>query len=562
MPTETLKKPRITKTWRKLLCRLPGYDPFRDAGDCWFEQETAQYYIDFIETCCTHIEGELAGSPFFLETWEKAIIANLFGWQRIDIYGRQVRRFREALVYVPRKNGKTPLAATIVNAVFFLETEEVAQQNHCAAGERDQAGLLFRHILGMIKRCEEMDEQVTDYKATKTILRNDEADPSYIKVLSKESETKHGGNPHITVVDELHVQTDRRLVDALSTAMASKNRAQPLMLYLTTADLDRPSICNEKYDYAKAILDGTIEDNTFLPVIYEATDKDDWISELTWARVNPNLGVSVSLEFMRTECKKARKIPAYENTFKRLHLNMRTEQEDRWIQIELWDENDAMFDPENLNGEICYASIDMSSKWDVTASGRLFPPTEDCPFYRYLCRMYIPADTADDREVKEKVPIRNWVDKGHLILTPGRVVNSLRVLEDLEKDAQVYDIRKVAIDRWQADTMMQMLIENGFDERLFNTCGQGYASLSAPTKALMEILLGNKLAHNANPVLRWMAGNVAVDMDPAENIKPVKNKHRTRWKRIDGIVALIMCLREALMAEAGSCYEERGIRSV
>lgn len=559
MPTLTAKtRPKVTQAWRRLLRRLPGYDPFVGAKDCWFEPDRAQFYIDFIETCCCHIEGALAGSPFLLERWQKAIIANLFGWQRIDVYGRQIRRYRTAFIYCGRKNGKSPLAAAIVNAVFFTE-EEAAQQNNCAAGDREQAGLLFRHILGMINRCPEMREQVQDYSATKTIVRED--DLSYIKVLSKDSDTKHGGNPHVTVVDELHVQTDRRLVDVLDTAMASKNRAQPLMLFLTTADLGRESICNEKYDYAKSVLDGTIEDETFLPVIYEAGKDDDWTDERTWRKANPNLGVSVSLEYLRNACEKAKKIPAYENTFKRLHLNLRTAQEDRWISSELWAENDATFDMESLRGQVCYAAVDMSSTSDVTASGRLFPPTPDCDLWRYFCHLYVPADTVEQREVNEGVPIRSWADRGYVRLAPGATIRSDMIIADLVRDAEVYDMREIAFDRWQSDTVKEILVSEGFLEEQLIGFGQGYASMSAPTKALMGILLDKKLAHNGNPALAWMASNVAVDMDPAENIKPVKNKYRTRWKRIDGIVALIMCLGRALTSQGPrpSVYEERGI---
>ena len=331
MPTATKKRKSRTKggantTWQRLLRLLPGYDPFLQAGDCWFEPETAQLYIDFIEQCCSHIEGALAGQSFLLQRWEQSIVANLFGWQKIDAYGRQVRRFREALIYCARKNGKTPLAACLMNAAFFLD-DEVGQQNFCAAGERDQAALSFRHIDGMQKQEIEMSSQVKDYVATKTIVRHE--DQSFIKVLSSDASTKHGGNPHIILVDELHVQRDRQLIDVFQTAMASLNRKQPLMIHLTTADYVRESICNEKYDYACKVRDGIINDTTFLPVIYEAGPKDDWTKISTWKKANPNLGVSVSMDFMKRECKRAQEIPTYENTFKRLHLNIRTEQDVR-----------------------------------------------------------------------------------------------------------------------------------------------------------------------------------------------------------------------------------------
>lgn len=546
------------KTWQRLLCSLPGYDPFDQAEDCWFDAGLAGYYIDFIEQCCSHIEGALAGRPFILERWERAIVANLFGWQRFDAYGRQVRRYREAFIYVPRKNGKTPLGACLMNVAFFLD-DEAGQQNFCAAGERDQAALSFRHIDGMQKAEIEMASRVKDYVATKTIVRHE--DKSFIKVLSSEADTKHGGNPHIILIDELHVQKNRHLIDVFQTAMASLNRKQPLMIHLTTADYVRESICNEKYEYACRIRDGIIKDITFLPVIYEAAADDDWTKVSTWKKANPNLGVSVSIDFMKRECKRAQEVPTYENTFKRLHLNIRTEQDVRWLPMELWNSCDFAADEDELAGRRCWAAFDLSTNTDIAGYGLLFEPVEEDERWKYLCRLFVPRENAEKREDRDRVPYITWAKDGLLTLTGGNVVDYDVIQAAFWADARRFDIAEIAFDRWGFEAFRQRFISDGIEEEKFVSFGQGYASMSAPAKELEKMLLAKELAHGGHPVLAWMASNVSVDMDPAGNIKPSK---KSSIGRIDGVVMLIMCIGRAMQSpeQKASVYETRGILTI
>jgi phage terminase large subunit-like protein len=561
---KAIKKPKVSKKWRQLLCCLPGYDPFCQAGDSWFEPEIAQYYIDFIEECCSHIEGALAGKPFILERWEQAIVANLFGWQKIDSYGRQVRRYREAFIYVPRKNGKTPLAAALMNAAYFLD-DEAGQQNYCAAGERDQATLSFRHINGMQQNEIEMSSRVHPYKSTRTIVKHE--DQSFIKVLSSDADTKHGGNPHIILVDELHVQKDRRLVDVFQTSMASLNRKQPLLIHLTTADYVRESICNEKYEKAVKVRDNKGSklkagyDPEFLPVIYEAGPKDDWKKPATWRKANPNLGVSVSIDFMRRECKRAAETPTYENTFKRLHLNIRTAQDVRWIPAELWDSCNFAISKELLIGQRCYAGFDLSTNKDIAGYALLFPPAKESDKWRVLPRFYIPKDNAEKREDRDKVPYITWAREGLITLTDGNVIDYDTIKADFEVDCQNYAIAEIAFDRWNFEGPRQRFIADGAPADKFVSFGQGFASMSAPARELEKLLLAKELAHGGHPVLAWMAGNVAVEMDAAGNIKPSKKVSK---EKIDGIVMLIMALGRAMVAAAPkeSVYEKRGIVTI
>ncbi len=460
----------------------------------------------------------------------------------------------------------TPLAGCLMNAGFFLDSE-AGQQNYCAAGERDQASLSFRHIDGMQDNEIEMSSRVRSYTSTRTIVKHD--DQSFIKVLSSDAKTKHGGNPHIIIVDELHVQPDRRLVDVFQTAMASLNRLQPLLIYLTTADFDRESICNEKYDYACKVRDNIIKDPAFLPVIYEAMHKDksgklvedDWTKVKTWRKANPNLGISVSIDFMKRECRRAQETPTYENTFKRLHLNIRTAQDVRWIPADLWDDCNFAIDEEQLKGKQCFVGFDLSTNTDIAGYVLLFLPDDDCERWQVLPRFYIPKDNAEKREDRDRVPYITWAREGLITLTEGNVIDYDTIKADFEADCQIYNMVEIAFDRWNFEGPRQRFIADGAPEDKFVSFGQGFASMSAPAKELEKLLLAKELAHGDHPVLKWMASNVAVEMDAAGNIKPSKKISK---EKIDGIVMLIMALGRA-MVTAGpkeSVYESRGIITI
>jgi phage terminase large subunit-like protein len=333
--------------WEKLLRLVPGYDAIATCEDAWFDPEIAERMLDFFPECLHHIEGELYGEPFKLEAWQQAVVANIFGWQRLDTRGRQVRRYREVLLYVARKNGKSPLCAGICLLVLFADRER-GQQNYIAAGEREQAGNLFRYAKGMVDLDEDLSARCRIYGGNaaagqaKSIVIEDEF--SFLRVISADSETKHGGTTHLAIIDELHVQASRNLVDVLRTSTASANRPEPLTIYITTADFDRVSICNEVYDEATKVRDGRIKRASFLPVIYEAPKLRDgqeldytlpqvYQDRKIWALANPNLGVSVSLDYLQIESERAKETPAYLPTFLRLHLNVRTRQASLWLDM-------------------------------------------------------------------------------------------------------------------------------------------------------------------------------------------------------------------------------------
>jgi phage terminase large subunit-like protein len=384
----------------------------------------------------------------------------------------------------------------------------------------------------------------------KSIVR--EADRSFLRCVSADADNKHGGNTHLAIIDELHVQPDRDLVDVFQTSMASANRAQPLLILITTADFERASICNEKHDYASKVRDGVIDDPSFLPVIYEAARDEPWDDEATWRRANPNLGVSVSLEYLQRECKKAKEVPAYENTFRRLHLNQKTETDVRAIPMDRWDECGRIpVSARELEGAACYGGLDLSTTTDLSAFVLLFPGEEG---YQVLPYFWAPREGARTRERRDRVPYEQWIKAGLITATEGDVIDYDVIRRDVNDLAQRFRITEVAADRWNATQILTQLAGDGLEVVSF---GQGYQSMTAPTKELLALVTSRRLAHGGHPVLRWMASNMATESDAAGNLKPSKKKST---ERIDGMVALIMALGRALFRdEDGSVYDDQGI---
>jgi phage terminase large subunit-like protein len=539
-----IKTTRNPISERGELKRIPGYNPYDTAGECTYDSESAETAVGFFSDHLQFIEGDKAGQPFKTEEWQNCILRNIFGWKRPD----GTRRYRTIFIEVPRKNGKTPFTAGIVNYVAFCDGEHGAQI-YSAAAEREQASLVFRHASGMIVRNPDLEKRSKIYKTFKSIEYYN-GDVIY-KALSADADTKHGLNAHCIIVDELHVQPNRDLVDTLVTSTAS--RSQPLLIHITTAGFDKNSICYEVYDYACKVRDGIIEDPYFLPVIYEADAEDDWTDEAVWRKCNPNLEVSVSLDYLREQCKKAQDIPAYENTFKRLHLNLWTEQDVRWLSQSKW--NECAVPEISLEGLPCYAGLDLSSTKDLSAFVMVFPHNGN--FY-IIPHFFVPKENANARENRDKVPYGQWYKQGYIHYTEGDVVDYDYIHKTINDLADTYRIKQIGVDPWNASHIMTQLMGDGHNVVKFR---QGFQSLSAPSKKLEQLILSGELCHFAHPVMDWCVSNVSIEIDAAENIKPSKKKST---ERIDGVVACVMGLGLAITDEIkqNSIYETRGVLAI
>jgi phage terminase large subunit-like protein len=513
----------ITKKWLELFRLLPGYDPVASAEDCEFDPRRAEVAIRFIAEQMTHVEGEKAGQSLTLEPWQQAVVGCVFGWKRPD----GTRRYREVFQYVPRKNGKTTLMGALINLVAFCDNEPGAQI-YSAASEREQAALVYRQAKGMVLANPELSSKSKPYVTFKSI---EYPNAVVYKALSADADTKHGFNTHFVVVDELHAQPDRELVDVLITSTGS--RRQPLVWYITTADFARDSICNEKLDYAMKVRDGVIQDRSFLPAIWAADKEADWKDPEVWRQANPNLGVSVSLEYLQRECQRAQEVPAYENTFKRLHLNIQTEQDVRAIPMDQWNDCGSTYTLDSLAGEACFAGLDLSSKVDVTALVLCFPGER----WRLWPVFWVPEETAKMRERQNKTRFDEWIRRGHMQTTPGNSIDHAFIRRTINELSHKVRINKIAFDPWNAAQLSTELMEqDGFEVVEFR---QGYQTMSEPTKMLLARLADKELEHPNNPCLNWMAANFSTDEDAAGNLKPSKKKST---EKIDGIVASIMAM--------------------
>jgi len=383
---------------------------------------------------------------------------------------------------------------------------------------------------------------------------------SKFEPLGADADTLDGLNVHGALVDEVHAHKTRAVWDAIETATGS--RRQPLMFAITTAGYDRTSLCYEQHEYTEKILDGVIEDDSWFGVIYTLDEGEDgdWENEALWVKANPNLEVSKKLDDMRRKAARAREMPSALNAFLRLELDMWTQVETKWINLEHWRACGQAVDADGLRGRTCYAGLDLSSNIDVSAFLLVFPPQADGDDYQVLARFWIPEEAMIERSRRDRVPYDVWVRQGFITATPGNVIDYAWILHQIDQDAQAYDIHELAFDRWGATKIQTELMERGGEDWLVQF-GQGYVSMNPPMRELERLTLEHKLAHGNNPVLTWMANNLVVRTDPAGNIKPDKAKS---LEKVDGMVALVMALDRALRHEPPkrSVYEERGLEAV
>ena len=316
------------------------------------------------------------------------------------------------------------------------------------------------------------------------------------------------------------------MIETLEAGIIS--RRQPLIVYTTTADYARPSPCNEIYEYAKKIRDGLVPDPHFLPVIYEADEeKDDWTSEETWKKVNPNYGITVKRDFFIEQVQRAKENPSQENAFKRLHLNVQTRKEKKWMELKDWDESGSAVDKSELLGKNCFASLDLSSTTDLAALGLYFPA-----YPAYLMWCWAPAKTAEKR-----IEYTIWEKEGYLEIIEGRTIDDEIIRTKINELRKSYVFDSIAYDPWNASSLAVRLgDDDGFKMIEFR---QGYKSMNEPTKSLEKLIINHNLVHFNNPVLRWMISNTESITDPAGNIKLVK-PHKDSPLKIDGVIALVM----------------------
>lgn len=499
----------------------------------FFHEEAAVRSILFFPQHCKLTKGPLAGRPLVLQPWQAfEIVAPVQGWRCDD----GSRRYRRASIWLPRKNGKTELMAGMA-LQHLLCDGELGGEGYIAAVKAEQATLLFTAAKRMVKFDPWLRAQITPFKDS---LWHEESFSSFM-VLGGRSEGTHGKGPSFRIADELHEFKDDRLLQFLDTGTDA--RLQPMAWDISTAGLQQ-GYGWELWNTCRQLAEGTIVDERTLVVIYAADPEDDPWDPATWAKANPNLGVSIRLDNLRDEAQRALRSTRTENDFKRYKLNLWVGQANRWLKMERWNacsahrKADAWRDDEqDLIGRPCYIGIDLASTRDICAEVLVFPPHGSDPKWRILCRFWLPDADLEDRIRSERVPYDLWGSEGAIFLTEGDAADHDAIKAQILQDIEKFDVQGVGFDPWQAHKLIVELNEIYPD--LAVRVAQNMATMSAPTKLLERMVLKTQIDHGNHPVLRWMADNVATVSDTNANIKPAKNKST---QKIDGIVALIIAL--------------------
>lgn len=512
------------------------------------DNNKAERAVKFINAL-KHTKGVWHGVPFDLLQWQDKIIRDIFGTVKEDGY----RQYNTAYIEIPKKNGKSEIAAAVALYLTCGDGEWGAEVYGCAA-DRQQASIVFDVAVDMVEQCPALKKRIKPVISQKRLVFMPTG--SFYQVLSSESFTKHGLNVHGVIFDELHAQPNRKLYDVM-TKGSGDARKQPLFFLITTAGTDRNSICYEVHQKAEDILRGKKKDSTFYPVIYGINDDDDWTDEKNWFKANPSLGHTIDIEKVRSAFISAKDNPAEENLFRQLRLNQWVKQSVRWMPMDLWEKCSFVVEKEKLKGRECYGGLDLSSSNDITAFVLVFPPTDIDDKYYVLPFFWIPEENLELRVRRDHVPYDVWKQQGYLETTEGNVIHYGFIEKFIENLGTKYNIKEIAFDRWGAIQMVQNLEDLGFTVVPF---GQGFKDMSPPTKELMKITMEKRIAHGCNPVLSWMMDNIHVRTDPAGNIKPDKAKST---EKVDGAVAMVMALDRAIRNEGGnsgkSVYDDRGI---
>jgi phage terminase large subunit-like protein len=519
------------------------------AEGCYFDEPAADRVVRFIGSFCCHTKGKWYGKPFRLLGWQVRLLRLLYGWKRVD----GTRRFRQVYVEIPKKNGKTELVSAL--AIYHLLADgEMGGEIYLCASTRKQAGLVFKDAVMMIESSPELKkrlavkdsfhEKTIDFKPTR----------SRLEVMSSDAPSADGKSSSLTIFDELHRQENAELWNVMEFAGAA--REQPILFSITTAGVDRLSVCYKQREHAERVARGEAVDVAFLGLIYGADESDDLDSPATWARCNPSWGETIKPQDFAREHAKAKGDPVQFLNFARLRLNVWTQPDARFVDLRQWDACAAPFDPAELLGKPCYAGLDLSNVSDITAEVLAFPWEGDA--VRVLCRFWVPEEYAKERQAKDGVPYLDWARRGFITLTKTRQIDYDFIARQVIDDAKTYKLKKLNADPWNSPQVCLKLAAEGLNVELMR---QGFVSMNAPCKELLRLVGEGKLLHGGNPVLAWMARNARALSDPGENLK-ISKKHSK--DKVDGMVALAMALSGVLAEKPRkkSVYDRRGIETV
>lgn len=468
-----------------------------------------------------HFRGEFAGKPFLLEPWQKKLFDELLGTKNAD--GR--RQYDTTYIALPRKQGKTTMAAALGLYMLLLDGEEGAEVA-VAAGDRAQAGILFDMAKRFIESCPSLDGHCKLYRNSIAVPKTG----SRFITVSSDAGTAHGLNLSCAVIDECHVHKSRELADTLISSMGM--RREPLAVYITTAGFSLGGWAHREFEKAAKVQDGTIDSPNYYPFICAAAPEDDPFSYDTALKANPNLGVSIKPEYIEKWIEKARSSTSDEVTYRTLHLNQWLSSENRWLKAADW--LGAMEPLRDSLDVPAFIGVDLSSVEDTTAVAIIWPQDDGTVDARVMC--YIPSERAARKEETDRVPYRDWARNGWVTLTDGDVVDYEHVTSDIIELCERYSVRQIAVDKWNAQSVIAALKHEGLPVVEYP---QSIGSMSPPTKLLHTKILRKEIRAGDNQALRWQMTNAAAKTDINENIKIAK-PHGNSPERVDMAVALVM----------------------
>jgi phage terminase large subunit-like protein len=505
-----------------------------------FDEVRAAHPCKFIELL-PHTKGEWAGRPIVMEPWQIFIITTVFGW--VDKRGR--RRYKVTYLEIPRKNAKSTVSSGV--GLYMLTADgEGGAEVYSAATTKDQARIVWKDAKGMVQKCQGLQNRFGVHAAAHSIYTDEGS--SFLALARDQGGNLDGLNVHCGIIDELHAHKTREVVEVIETATGA--RSQPLLWQITTAGFNLASICYEQRTYTTKVLGGQFTDHEFFGIIFTIDTDDDWAHPSSWAKANPNWGISVNVEDIARKGNMAVKVAAKRGGFKTKHLNVWVNAKEAWMDMAKWgDCADPSLSLDQFKGEECVGAVDLATKTDVAALVLLFKRGEQYYLFPFF---WLPEEAV---EGADNAHYAGWADEGYLFLTPGNVTDQNLIQNQVRALAAAHQLRGLAFDPWQATKFGTELREEGLNASEYRMTVQ---LMSEPMKTLHAAIISGKLTHPDNPVMNWMMSNVVAHTDAKENIFPRKEQAQNK---IDGPVAAIMAMGEWLTGEGPetSIYEERGL---
>jgi phage terminase large subunit-like protein len=539
---------RVKPSWSHWIRSVRDEQAVRNG--CTFDEDAASRVRDFFSELLQHSKGSWAGKSFELLDWQyEDVVAPIFGWKRPD----GTRRFRRAYIEIPKKNGKSTLAAGLALYMLVADKEPGAHV-FSAAATRDQASLVYGEAANMVQASPELQKVLTVRRSTKRILF-DGNDASYV-AISSDADTAQGLNAHCVIMDELHAWRNREFYESLM--YAGRMRDQPLFFIITTAGDDVSGICYEQHKYAQSILDGDIEGSNWHVYIRSAGPEDNWKDPETWRKANPSLDKTINIETIREDCEEALDSPTKENAFRRYTLNQWVGSSASWLSMDNWQspEMSEQFSEQNFVGMPAYGGIDLSTSRDLSAVVWFIPDDDK---YYIIPRLYIPEGQIKQRERMDHVPYGSWIDQGFLRTTHGDTIEQAKIREDILRDTEFFDVRDIGYDPYNAQQLCEEQLEH-LHGLPMTAVRQTMGTIGPASTEFESMVTERQLRHGGHPVLGWMASGCVEYRDTNDNVRPIKKRSTTR---IDGIIATIIAIsRWMVYRETRSVYSERGVLEV